>query len=801
MATRMGLTRTGVARDEPSAVGGHSQRPRSSGMPPRALAAVAWLLLASAVALPLLVDATGRAIWAGPALVAATGLLVWAAAWMVRRKGGLDHPRDSLLLEVAAVMFPSVREFRANLVEDEERVAVNSRLVDSMDGVLRTYDLGILEDQDVGRLARGSGRHVWDLDTNSLADEVAPLVRRRCAGMLPDDVKDAPRIPPDLLPACLHILAEERENPAGAPVPLDVHRYDGPVGPEHVVVPAAVLAPLVARHPLVAQTQEFLAGGDHVSAADDYRAIIEALQQVGGYNVAALVDHLRGVQHTISANIAGVVEDFALGTLPGSSRAGLEHHLVGVAYPDLPEKAAQYVAPLVGGPLGLRSSQKATLLALLYRDRFNRPTTACWLSHKSTLVEVLPAVLDACGRWAQRDLPLQQSHVRAILAPLKEFSLTFLDQVTVSLERLWHLTEGFSAFCAEQGLPGRAPPDPGLADPFYHAVEASLPANRAELARLDNPTVAIDLLRSLARPWVDSLGVPKDADEKTAFIEVVVGAFLTRASHRLELGPCHAHWAAGTAGVVEMLAARIWQRSTVMRAGWAKQAPLAQLAGDWSIWLAEARNDLGPGLNSLLAGIHAELLRGAWPTRMQQDPTTAQPTASSEDPSVPALAHVAEEILQLQRAESELASEVHHLVVDSDVGGDRFMVTFGRVGRPLADHVDDALERVGCQQTNYTPYARLGYLPRGMARHDFCTKLEHALNISLGGKPGSPHLSRLLPHDPGTKHTAESDITLQFIGRPTRWELSAGSASPRNPRKGSMTGAVRSTSQSTDISG
>jgi hypothetical protein len=785
----MTLTSQRSAPEQPVAVsdvasekkGGPRQAKPSGRLLPKVFALIAWLLLMAAVLLWLFASTAALRGWATVALAMTAAVLVWGAALLARRQGGIEHPRENLVLEMGAVMLSPVRQFRQLLLEHEDQVASNRVSIDNMDVVLRTYSLGRLEREDVNRLARGTGRHPPRLDTNNLADDVALIVRKRYCRLLPGDLRKEPEEDqPDMLSACLHILADERAEPSGDVVPLDVHKRSG----RAVDVPAETLAPLVVRHHLVAQAREVLPA-DTGPSADGVGDVTAALQYFKGYSVMGLVHHLRGAQHTVADNVARVVEDFKLGTLPEDDLKHLDQQLAGIPFIDLPREAAAKAARRLQDGPGLGSDDKAILLELLYRDRFGRPTTQFWSDHKKALVGLLPSVLDNSGRLVRGDLPLDADQLKVVLEGLQEFSMDLLDQVAVSLEQLWSFCVGFSAFCAAEGMEAPSPPDPDLArrlyEPFYAAVTKKLPTRQSELARLDEPLLALSLVRELGRDWVAGLRDWDDEDQANTLVELAVGAYLTRSGHRPELGHCHARGAAQLDTLLAMLAARVWQRHTVVRAGSVGQASLAQLADHWEAWLNDARAALGPGLITLREDIRSELLKGVWPTRMNDPDATGGPRVQGETPSAPALARLTGEVTllrqeehELAREEHELAREVHHLVVDSDVGGDRFVVTFGQVGRPLADHVERALKSVGGQSTKYTPYARLGYLPEGMTPHEFCDNFETALNASLRDM----RLSRLLPLEPSATPTDGSDVTLQFIGRPTRWEVKW--ASPRS---------------------
>ncbi|MFW2336465.1 hypothetical protein [Ilumatobacter sp.] len=466
---------------------------------------------------------------------------------------------------------------------------------------------------------------------------------------------------------------------------------------------------------------------------------------------------------------------------------------------EIADAAAHCAAQLPSG------SRSAELFEFLYLRRFERDRAkAMWLAHSARLVRELAEVL-SCGPQLPRDgesFRTYSANVECLVRIIEaqaDYSLAHVQRVVGEIARHQDRAEALATYL-DPNRPLAIDPVEML-DQIRNATGHGLPTYDAEISRLQEPSVVIQVLQWHARRVVRrAYPAVAVADLDRASL-LAVGEFSVRASHCTDDTRHVVAVNAGSASVASMLLAVLVGRR------------YADVSPDPVIEIGEAATRPGSLDPKLVRQIGEDLAVGRWPTAV---PSLERPDPGVDDETKPALEAISSDVVELRhevgRIPDRTVARVHPLLNGTD--GERpnefdhlYLVTFDSEHGPLGALLDslssmsDPLRtrlrlmaasspsdwpsgapRPGCLDEvcrrvdgdyytfgHYTRYARLGSLPVAASFDSFAATFFDDVRCLLRLTNGQPDFHR------ANGRTAIEwegvEVNLLSLGRPIRYDL------------------------------
>lgn len=383
---------------------------------------------------------------------------------------------------------------------------------------------------------------------------------------------------------------------------------------------------------------------------------------------------------------------------PGVVPDGLRNKVTGSGRVPTVRWISKQVAPQVDPSIDRR------VLELLHDERSGLPTLTAWPSvrrdHLDDVVRVLPSS-DRLPPPTPSYRYVTAGEIRALVASLRDFDVGLLARELTSLSNLAGRAARMVDFYRRSKIAVESVPK-------SLAAEAGringLPTSEATMFRIDDPQVALEVLKNLDGT-TDGSSVPV----------VRLGVFLRE--HEPDSAGLLSHLCRQALAdePIGILHGYLWEKHA--RSAHAGDVALEEISGSWLDWEKAAERKLGPGEhNTEHARLKSQLTEGRWPT------------------------------FRDDRGRFHTVEAVDH---DEVREHDAYLITFDGSG-PIAMLIDclmypsraPKLKELGVGGGNlnmyrfgkYTKNTRLGILPEGMPFHEFHETFARDMALVLGNR-------------------------------------------------------------------
>lgn len=372
----------------------------------------------------------------------------------------------------------------------------------------------------------------------------------------------------------------------------------------------------------------------------------------------------------------------------------------------------------------LPSAPSVDALELLHRERSGGVTVSLWQARKDGLVHELAWLLQRNRRVPAPDPAFTEADIRALLIALRDFDVGLIAEELHTVNRLGTRLQRYADFLQA----GRREPAREIGDITSLIAEhgGELPAGQLTMFRLESPGETLKLMEAIEECDDPSLGAVHrgiflaELDADAGALKGPACAFLSQ-------------WSAnGDTDPIRVLQAYLWEKDQREKDE-RHTDPITpgELDSKWQGWSDNTEEALGgaAGFKADRGRLTERLEAGVWPTRRSaRDSSDPYPPP----PPIPASEH--EEIRDL----------------------DAYLITFDERRGPLAELVDGLKKENSIYRFGpYTPYTRLGIVPRGMPFHEFVEQFFGDLDDALRR------------HRPRPDGPASADPAVRFVaGRP-----------------------------------